>query len=533
MKINSNNLQIYEELIHKLPLGIIVINMQNKIVCSNQTVERFFNTQANYLIGIDIHELLENPSTEEVKQLHQQIEKKDQVKATKQKIVTSYSPFLSQHNTLQGVLVVLEPLERFNQRVSDITESDFYFEIVQELLKTQKNAFRIVLDNNEELLCSEEWKSELVHHTKHIQDWIDQLANQTIRSRRERTDRYQPDASLDTIDVFTKPIQKNGKLIGCVQYVTKLENNALKQELRTAKKMIRNLEKTYQLEDIIGKTPEINIAREQARLYADIDTPILLRGEQGTGKLMLARAIHMTSHRKYHPFLKVNSSDLINSNDLEAFFLKISKKAKNGTIYLNLNQKLKIDHQNKLLAFITKQTSIRFLYGINQAPVISEWSPDFYDELQKYQIILPSLKERLIDLPLLVETFKIYFNQEYDKQIITIEKDVIDYWKKLNWSGNITELKLTVERIILDASAITTSISLEQLHNKTIMDVSDFHDETNLSLQQAIDQFEKNYIVKALEQENFNKTKTAKILGVSVRNLYYKMEKYKIERGAT
>ncbi len=63
---------------------------------------------------------------------------------------------------------------------------------------------------------------------------------------------------------------------------------------------------------------------------------------------------------------------------------------------------------------------------------------------------------------MLVEAFKIYFNQEYDKQITTIEKDVIDYWKKLNWPGNITELKLTVERIILDASAFTSSISLEQ-----------------------------------------------------------------------
>ncbi|SHN12749.1 sigma 54-interacting transcriptional regulator [Gracilibacillus kekensis] len=529
MKINSNNLQKYEKLLHKLPLGIILINMQNKIVSSNQTAERYFNAKATHLIGKDIHEFLENPSTEEVKQLHQQVDKKELLKGTNRKLVTSYSPFLNHHNTLQGVLMLLEPLEKFNQRVSNITESDFYFEIVQELLQTQKNAFRIVMENKDELLSSKQWKAEFDQYNTHIQDWVNQLVYQTIRSRRKRTDSYQPDASLDTIDVFTKPLQKNGKLIGCVQYVTKHENNALKQELDTAKKMIRNLEKTYHLEDIIGETPEINIAREQARLYADMDTPVLIRGEQGTGKLMLARAIHMTSHRKYLPFLKVNSSDLIESN-LEELFLKISKKIKNGTVYVNFNQKLTLDYQNKLLAFINEQSTIRFIYGISHTPVISEWSPALYDLLQKYQIILPPLKERLSDLPLLVEAFKIYFNQEYDKQMITVENDVIDYWQKLNWSGNITELKLEVERIILEASSFTSSISLEQLHNKKFIDVSD--DENQLSLQQAIDLFEKKYIVKALEQQNFNKTKTAKMLGVSVRNLYYKMEKYKIERGA-
>ncbi len=100
-------------------------------------------------------------------------------------------------------------------------------------------------------------------------------------------------------------------------------------------------------------------------------------------------------------------------------------------------------------------------------------------------------------------------------------------------AGNVAELDQVIERTVLKADMFTTSISLDQVVKN--IDTNNYQSvtEDNLALQSALDQFEKKYIVDSLDHHAFNKTKTAKALGISLRNLYYKMDKYKIERGAT
>ncbi|GAE91270.1 transcriptional regulator [Gracilibacillus boraciitolerans JCM 21714] len=534
MKINSNNFNMYEDLFHKLPVGIILINKQDNITLINQTAGEIISSEADHLIGREIQTILKNPSYEQVKQLHLQVEKKDTIKETNQHVVTTYTPFLSNSDTLDGVLLVMESLDNFKQKVSALTEADFYHQILQELLKTDLIAFRILQTDGIELFSSELWKSEMNDDNPYFVDWVDQLAMKTLTARRERSDRYQVESTaMNAVDIITKPIKREGMLSGCIQFLKKEENSALKQQLKITAQMLRKLEKTYQIEDIIGNSPEINIAREQAKIYAETSAPVLLRGEKGTGKAMLARIMHMTSNRKYYPFIRVNSSFFISAADLKEAFVSISKRGgKNGTVYIYFNEEPSILLQNKLLSLMENQPSIRFVFGVKEPSQLAEWHSAFLDELQRYQIVLPALKQRINDLPLLIDHFVNHYNQKYDTQIRKIEEDLMDCWKTMNWPGNIMELEDKIEQIAKNISSFTETVGIDTVKNlpknpNTYLE----KDDDGLSLQMALDQFEREYLFNALEKHQYNKTKTAKALGVSVRNLYYKMDKYKIERG--
>ncbi len=532
MKITANILDRSDHLFHNLPIGLILINKNDKINYINQVAHEMFDFDGD-MLNTSIDALFENASTTDVKQLHHHIETHDTISRNGKQVITRYSPYLSEQGELLGIIILIEPLTTFHERVSHLTDIDLFQGILQELLNSHAR-FRVVLVDHSEWLISEHWWDEILNVSPYADKWVHKLAKTAMETRRVIKEIFQDDNIMSNhMEIISKPIQINGKLIGCMQFLNTGRLNESEQELEFAKKIIRKLEKTYQIDDIIGESPAINIAREQAKLYARMETPILIRGEKGTGKYMLARVIHSLSEKYSYPFLRCNFSTLAALNDLDTKLEYLLRSGRNGTVYFYINEKLPNDKQMKLLEFVNNSQGIRVIFGTSLALTSEYWDHSFYDLIQRYQITLPALKDRKDDMYLLVDTLLAKLNRQYHTTISKVDSKVIEYWQQCDWPGNIAQLENTLENLVLQSDIFTNDISKNQLKNVDLKENNHEHTaNSNLTLQTAIDQFEKNHIMLALQQNAFNKTKTAKSLGVSVRNLYYKMDKYKIERGA-
>ncbi|SFL83402.1 Transcriptional regulator containing PAS, AAA-type ATPase, and DNA-binding Fis domains [Gracilibacillus orientalis] len=532
MKITANLLDGYDHLFHNLPVGVLLIDKNDKINYLNKVAQDMLDVDGN-ILNTSMDVLFDHASTTEVKQLHHHKETHDTIKKSGKQVITRYSPCLSDQGELLGIVVLVESLTTFHERVSYLTNIDLVQGVLQELLNSHAK-FRVVLVDYSEWLISDYWWDELRNISPYVDEWVHKLAKNAMESRREIKDSFQDNNIMSHhMEIISKPIQRNGKLIGCVQFLNADKLNEGEQELQFAKKMIRKLEKTYQIDDIIGESPAINIAREQAKLYAKMETPILIRGEKGTGKYMLARVIHALSDRCSHPFLRCNFSELAGLNNLDMELEYLLRSGRNGTIYFYINEMIAKDKQKRLLEFVNNSSEIRVVFGSSMALTSKYWYDPFHEMIQRYQITLPALKERQDDMYLLVDTILAKYNRQYHTNISKVDSEVIEYWKSCTWHGNIGQLEKTLENIVLQSGMFINVISQKQLINDDVKENNYQHTaSSNMTLQTAIDQFEKDYIMLALEQNDYNKTKTAKSLGVSVRSLYYKVDKYKIDRGA-
>ncbi|MFD2657299.1 helix-turn-helix domain-containing protein [Gracilibacillus thailandensis] len=532
MKITANTLNRYDHLFHNLPVGLLLVDKNDKINYLNKIALDIFDLDGD-ISNVSINGLLENATTTDVKQTHDPIEKCDITKRNRKQVVTRYSPYLSEQGELLGVIILVEPLSLFHERVSQLTNIDLVQGVLQELRNSHAK-FRVVLVDHSEWLSSENWWDELRAISRHADKWVHKLAEIAMESRREIKETFQDNQILSNhIEIISKPIQKYGKLIGCVQFLNADKLNKSEQELQFTKKIIRTLEKTYQIDDIIGESPAINIAREHAKLYAKMETPLLIRGEMGTGKYMLARVIHTLSDRYSHPFLRCNFSALASSDNMSMELDHVLRSGRNGTVYFYIDEIIEKEKQEQLLNFVDHTEELRVIFGSSQALLSEHWKDSFYNMIQRYQITLPALREREEDISLLAGALLAKLNRQYHTNISKIDKEVIKYWKRCEWPGNIAQLERTLENLVLEADAFTHVITKEQLEKDDSKESRHLHRaSSHMPLQTAIDQFEKEYIILALQQHDFNKTKTAKSLGISVRNLYYKMDKYKIDRGA-
>ncbi|MGN8647151.1 helix-turn-helix domain-containing protein [Gracilibacillus sp. HCP3S3_G5_1] len=534
MKITANLLGGNKQVFDSLQIGFIMVDKDDKVSYANQLAKDIIGFDEG-IQKIPINALLEDASTMEVKQLYQPIEKHDRITKSGKSVVTRYSPYLSENGQLLGVLLFIEEFTTFQQRASNLTNIDLIQAVLQEIVVNSHTKFRVVLvDSNEEWLISDGWWDELEDLSPYAEKWIHKVAETAMEARRETREVYQDDTIMPShIEVISKPIQTNGKLIGCVQFLNTSKLNKSEQELQIAKRIIRKLEKTYQLDDIIGESPGMKIVREQVKLYARLETPMLIRGEKGTGKYLVAKVIHALSDKHSHPFLRCNFSDLNKDGKFDKGLAYLEQKGKNGTVYFYINDILSVGQQQQLLDYVRKMTDTRVIFGTTLELIPDHWYTPFYELIQRYQIILPTLKERKEDMQLLVNTMLANFNRYYHTNIKRVDNEVIEYWKKCDWPGNIAQLEKKLENIVWRTDVSTDVITEKQLTEEE-MENSNLSQTTSygMSLQAAIDQFEKEYISESLKQHDFNKTKTAKALGVSVRNLYYKMDKYKIDRGA-
>ena len=354
---------------------------------------------------------------------------------------------------------------------------------------------------------------------------------------------------------------------GAFDYITKGDDNNKiipllykATEKVTLAKRVMQLEKQlgnkYSFDNIIGKSKTLGTSIDAAKKVADSDTTVLLTGETGTGKEEFAQAIHNASSRNKQNFVAVNCSAF--SKELlenELFGHKagaftgavkdskgIFEEANNGTVFLDEIGEMPLDLQAKLLRVLetgeflkvgdSKPTkvNVRIIAATNrnlqQEVEEGHFREDLFYRIAVFQILLPPLRERVVDLEELAEFFLCTFTNKTNKKISTISKKYLEALKQHPWKGNIRELKNVIERsVILTDGTELTEISLPvELQQLTLAATR----EKTLS---AFDlaSAEKIHIQKVLNYTNGNKTETAKLLNIALTTLYRKIDEYHIK----
>lgn len=333
--------------------------------------------------------------------------------------------------------------------------------------------------------------------------------------------------------------------------------NQEREELHTENlKLKRELSQKNRINDIVGNSSRMQDVFEMVHRVVDSNATVLLRGESGTGKTLVAKALHYNGKRKDKPFVVVNCSALPETLLESELFghekgsftganeRKIGRfeQAEGGTLFLDEIGEISNSVQVKLLNVVQERSfqrlgstkfiecDVRLVAATNRdletAVRDGAFREDLYYRLNVFPVYMPPLRERRTDILLLAEFFLDKFAQENKKKIRRISTSAIDMLIQYHWPGNVRELQNCIERAVL----ICDGDTIKAIHLPPTLQISETRtDENPLSLTAAVENFEKELIIDGLKKNNGNQTKTAKYLDTSLRIINYKIHQYNID----
>jgi Nif-specific regulatory protein len=346
-----------------------------------------------------------------------------------------------------------------------------------------------------------------------------------------------------------------------------IENARLYQELKEAKERLnaenvllrQEVEKRYKFDQIIGKNPKMRKVFDLLEKVIDTPTTVLIQGETGTGKELVARAIHYNSRRKDRRFVYQNCSALPDSLlESELFGYKkgaftgattdrkgLFELADGGTIFLDEISETSPAMQAKLLRVLEegeirplgdsnyKKIDVRIISATNKdlkkEVEAGRFREDLYYRLNVFPIILPPLRERKDDIVLLVNHFINKFSQRMNKSIQGISKEALDALLNYPFPGNVRELEHEIERAVTmapNAAIINVDLLSDQVNKRDQLLTLALSKQG--SLRESVERIERYLIEEALQTHKGNKSKVAKELGLSRVGLQKKLRRYGI-----
>ncbi len=332
------------------------------------------------------------------------------------------------------------------------------------------------------------------------------------------------------------------------------ERKKLSEELSLLKEKIQS---SFRLESIIGKSAKMQELFKLIPKIAQSNSTVLISGESGTGKELVAAALHNLSPRKNRNFITINcatfpegllESELfghMKGSFTGAFINKsgLFEIADAGSIFLDEICEMPISLQSKLLRVLENGTfrrvggtsdikvDVRVISATNkdiqEAVLTGAFRDDLFYRLNVVPIILPPLRERIEDIPLLIEHFLNKFSANKKR----ISQDALRFFVNYSWKGNVRELENIVERVVLlsDKDVITVEDLPDEIltnaeERKNLPEIND----EGVYLEEIVERIEKDYLVKALEKTKGNKTEAAKLLNLSFRSFRHRLHKYGI-----
>lgn len=337
-----------------------------------------------------------------------------------------------------------------------------------------------------------------------------------------------------------------------------LEKVQLSRELERLKEEVG---RKYGVDNIVGKSRHVVDVFKAVSMVAAKKSTVLITGESGTGKELIARAIHYNSDRRSKPFVVVNCAalpDTLIESELFGYergaFTNASQKkvgrfelAHGGTLFLDEIGELNLGTQSKFLRAIEQETftrlggtdeikvDVRIIAASNrdleQMAKNATFRPDLFYRLNVVSLLLPPLRERRDDIPLLLDYFLRLKAQEHSIAAKSLSPEVVDFFTSYNWPGNIRELENLIERLTILTPHETVTLRDLPAGMRSTDQTGTLKEDVlggTKPLSDAVDEFERELIVKALQRTGFNQTKAAVLLGTSRRILKYRIEKLKI-----
>lgn len=550
--------------------GMIGIDQHGRVNFINRSGGRMVGVDAKTALGRPINELItlsELPRIFETgrTELNKELKLKNGLK-----IVTSRFPVIDEQGEKIGAFAVFKDISEVVSLAEQITDLKEVQTMLQAIIQSSDDAISVVDESGTGLLVNPAYTRITGLAMEEV---IGQPASadisegesmhlKVLQTRKPYRGVHLKVGPLNReVIVNVAPIIVDNKLKGSVGVIhDTTEIRSLMKELDRARSIIRTLESKYTFDDIIGLSSEMQLSLQQAKLAAQTLVTVLLRGESGTGKELFAHAIHSASERKYNKFVRVNcaalSEDLLDS---ELFGYEESalpgvksgekrglfEEANNGSIFLDEIGEISPAIQSKLLRVLQEHETLR-IGGTKPIPINvrviastnanmekalldGTFREDLYYRLNRMPILIPPLRKRKQDIPRIIDRLLLKLNQEYGRNVDTVTEKALQLLRVYDWPGNVRELENVISRAMIFMQMNDKVLSEEHIPLNMLKVAEEKHEvtiESSMPLQQQLDAVERSILHHSLAQFKGNKSKTAKQLEISLRTLYYKLEKY-------
>ena len=442
----------------------------------------------------------------------------------------------------EAVVLVVDDEEGIRESLSDIFEDEGYHVITS---STGEDAMKKARDNQIDLVLLDVWLPGIdgLETLGKIKDIRSDLPIIMI-SGHGNIELAVKATKIGAYDFLEKPLSLERVILVAKRAIEKrtleLENKALRENLGKKWKLIGSSQKIVQL-------------RDQIDLAAQSNSRVLILGESGSGKELVAHILHDQSNRSGNPFIEMNCAaipkELIESelfgHEKGSFTGAFERKkgkfelADKGTLFLDEVGDMSLTTQSKVLRVIETQNfqrvggskniqvDVRIIAATNKDLLEEvkkgDFREDLYYRLNVIPIRVPPLRERTSDIPELVDYFLEYFAVEYGKKPKKLTADSLKTLESFDWPGNIRELKNVLERLVIMSQSNTIT-------PKEIVTISAMRNDYFMmkTLKEARESFEKDFILRKLEENSWNISKTAEMLDMERSNLHRKIKAYHI-----
>ncbi|MEH7383101.1 sigma-54-dependent Fis family transcriptional regulator [Bacillus sp. JJ1533] len=556
--------------------GMIVIDINSQVILLNNSASRMIGVTKEEAVGKHIYECIPDSRLPEILSTRAIEVNQEFVLENGRKIITTRIPMVNESGMLLGAFAVFKDITEVVNLAEEITNLKEIQTMLEAIIQSSDEAISVVDENGRGILINRAYtritgleKEQVIGKPANADiSEGESMHMQVLKTRRPvRGARMKVGPHEKDVIVNVAPVIVDGKLKGSVGVIHDVsEISQLTSELNRARHIIRSLEAKYTFDDIIGSSEEMEFAIEQAKLGAKTPATVLLRGESGTGKELFAHAIHNESKRKYNKFVRVNCAAISESLlESELFGYEegafsgakrggkrgIFEEANNGSIFLDEIGELSLNTQAKLLRVLQEREIMR-VGGTKSIPIDvriiaatnvnlekgignGTFREDLYYRINKIPIQIPSLRMRKQDIKPLAEHLLVKINQDYGRTVEGLTEEAINYLYSYDWPGNVRELENVLGRAVIFMNYQERLIDvkhIQPLHNmleKTPATLKLPQTEIkDVPLSDLVEKYEAKVISEVLDLNGGNKTAAAKSLGISLRSLYYKLEKYNL-----
>ncbi|MDP4128327.1 MAG: sigma 54-interacting transcriptional regulator [Bacillota bacterium] len=557
--------------------GILGINVLNEIVICNFYAAKLFDLAVEDILGKDLWQLMPEDSLPHIRD-SETIEFNNLSRIGHKMIIASRMPFKDDQGRVIGAAAFLRDMTEYEDLRARVNMLQDVRILLTAIINSTQDAISVVDENGLGILINPAY----THLTGLTEEdvigkppTVDIAEGESMHIKVLRTRQPVKGVSMKVgpnrkeVVVNVAPVIVSGQLRGTVGVLHDItEIHRLSEELERAKRLIRHLEAKYTFKDIIGESDAIKAAIEQAQRAAVTPATVLLRGESGTGKELFAHAIHRSSERQKGQFIRVNCAALADNlleselfGYVEGAFtgakrggkVGLFEEANGGTIFLDEIGEISLNLQAKLLRVLQEReivkvgdnrsfnVDVRVIAATNanlEAELrAGKFREDLYYRLNVIPVIIPPLRQRKDDIPLLVHHLIRRFNQEYGRCVEEISEETLRILMGYHWPGNVRELENILGRAIINMRLGETVVEQSRLPVLTFPN-DNYSDTQFVNLGQSSlseeeegfeelqRQWERSLLLVALQRTGGNKTKAAQQLKMSIRNFYYKLKRH-------
>jgi len=557
--------ELFEKILNSLIEGIIVVD-------SDETIA-FINDEAVDILGVDGEEAFGAPVRETIPNTRLHIVLKtgktelNRIQYLEEKtIVTSRFPIVNAKGEVHAAMAVFRDITNVERMAEEVINHKEMEVLLTSIIDAIYDAISVADEKGKIVLVNKAYTRITGMSPDYVvgkMATVDIAEGSSLHLEVARTRKPIYNARLKVgpnrkeVVVNVTPLFVKGQFQGSVGVIHDIsEIERLARELEDTRRLLRYVKAKYTFDDIAGSSKLMQVAIDQARKVSTTRATVLLNGQSGTGKELFAHAIHNSSDRKDASFISVNCAALPESlleselfGYVEGAFTGarrggkkgLLQEADKGTVFLDEVAKMSLSVQSKFLKFLqdkeikpvggneTVKLDVRVIAATNVSleKLVAEGNflPDLYYRLNVVPIVIPALKEHPEDIPEVARLIVMRLNQEYGRVVTAIDPAVISIFKKHDWPGNVRELENVIGRAMISMELDEKVIKVTHIKG-----VFENHEKRSQlpegKLSVLMDGYEREVIKAVLDKCSWNKTKASNELGISIRSLYYKLEKH-------